>query len=281
MWSSRNESIADGSRRRCSRVASRISGNATSENAYSFTPHIVTCGSAIGRWVLRPRGGSHRNAAHVACIASIGGCAAEWRVYRRLCAGIADGCDVRASPDGVDCLLCPHGRRSGNPAWPLVRVRLPAPQYLSSASGRRCPRFRGVHLRHLPRRHCCRRSRHCPARPPVHPRVVIATSRYCGLLRDRCDRAPLDSLERSGSWCTAGFRPGRTAGLGLLARHGRTVCRSARCSSTLWRSHPNALGWLAVVEGWLLVTGTVAAWVMLSHAGADATSGNASDKAGE
>jgi len=35
----------------------------------------------------------------------------------------------------------------------------------------------------------------------------------------------------------------------------------------LWRSDPAALGWLAVVEGWLLVMGTVAAWVMLSHAG--------------
>jgi hypothetical protein len=35
----------------------------------------------------------------------------------------------------------------------------------------------------------------------------------------------------------------------------------------LWRSHPAGLGWLAFVEGWLLVMGTVAAWVMLSHAG--------------
>ena len=46
----------------------------------------------------------------------------------------------------------------------------------------------------------------------------------------------------------------------------------------LWRSHPAALGWLAVVEGWLLVTGTVAAWVMLSHAGGAPASGDASDK---
>jgi hypothetical protein len=46
----------------------------------------------------------------------------------------------------------------------------------------------------------------------------------------------------------------------------------------LWRSHPAALGWLAVVEAWLLVMGTVAAWVMLSHAGASA-SGDASDNA--
>ncbi len=41
----------------------------------------------------------------------------------------------------------------------------------------------------------------------------------------------------------------------------------------LWRSHPAALGWLAVVEGWLLVMGTVAAWVMLSHAGGASNGG--------
>ena len=44
----------------------------------------------------------------------------------------------------------------------------------------------------------------------------------------------------------------------------------------LWRSHPAALGWLALVEGSLLVVGTVAAWVMLSHAGGDDNAGNAS-----
>jgi hypothetical protein len=49
----------------------------------------------------------------------------------------------------------------------------------------------------------------------------------------------------------------------------------------LWRSHPSALGWLAVVEGWLLVMGTVAAWVMLSHAGSTPASGNTSGNAGE
>jgi hypothetical protein len=47
----------------------------------------------------------------------------------------------------------------------------------------------------------------------------------------------------------------------------------------LWRSHPSALGWLAVVEGWLLVTGTVAAWVMLSHAGGPPASGDTRDNA--
>jgi hypothetical protein len=49
----------------------------------------------------------------------------------------------------------------------------------------------------------------------------------------------------------------------------------------LWRSHPAALGWLAVVEGSFLVMGTVAAWVMLSHAGGAPTSGDASQNTGE
>jgi hypothetical protein len=48
----------------------------------------------------------------------------------------------------------------------------------------------------------------------------------------------------------------------------------------LWRSHPAALGWLAVVEGWLLVMGTVAAWVMLSHAGGAPASADTSDTIG-
>src|SRR5215212_237046 len=48
----------------------------------------------------------------------------------------------------------------------------------------------------------------------------------------------------------------------------------------LWRSHPAALGWLAVVEGWLLVLGTVAAWVMLSHAGGASDGSGTSDTTG-
>jgi hypothetical protein len=48
----------------------------------------------------------------------------------------------------------------------------------------------------------------------------------------------------------------------------------------LWRSHPGALGWLAVVEGWLLITGTVAAWVMLSHAGGASNGAATSDTPG-
>ena len=47
----------------------------------------------------------------------------------------------------------------------------------------------------------------------------------------------------------------------------------------LSRSHSAALGWLAVVEGWLLVMGTVAAWVMLSHAGGAPDSEDTNDAA--
>ena len=48
----------------------------------------------------------------------------------------------------------------------------------------------------------------------------------------------------------------------------------------LWRSHPGALGALAVVEGSLLITGTVAAWLMLSHAGGASNGGGTSDTTG-
>ena len=48
----------------------------------------------------------------------------------------------------------------------------------------------------------------------------------------------------------------------------------------LWRSHPGALGLLAVVEGWLLVMGTSAAWLMLSHAGGSPDPVDATDAVG-
>jgi hypothetical protein len=47
----------------------------------------------------------------------------------------------------------------------------------------------------------------------------------------------------------------------------------------LWRSHPDALGWLAVVEGWLLGMGTVVAWLMLSHAGVNSDPTGGGDSA--
>jgi hypothetical protein len=41
----------------------------------------------------------------------------------------------------------------------------------------------------------------------------------------------------------------------------------------LWSGHPDALGCLAIVEGWLLGQGTVAAWLVLSHAGGNPQDG--------
>ena len=143
--------------------------------------------------------------------------------------------------------------------------------------GGRCPRLRGVHVRHVPGRHRCRRARDCPARPPILPRVVVAAGLHCGLRRDRLDRSPLDSLERPSDWCTTGLPPGRMAGLGVSSGDERTVRGLIAVVVLLWRSHPAALGWLAVVEGWLLVMGTVAAWVMLSHAGGPPVPGDTSD----
>ena len=78
-----------------------------------------------------------------------------------------------------------------------------------------------------------------------------------------------------------GSAPDERRGWAYLLGMGGPYTGLLAVAALLWRSHPSALGWLAVVEGWLLVTGTVAAWVMLSHAGGDATSGDASDKAGE
>ena len=82
-----------------------------------------------------------------------------------------------------------------------------------------------------------------------------------------------------------GSRPGATPGewqgwayfLGMSAPYAGLIAVVA----LLWRSHPAALGWLAVVEGWLLIMGTVAAWVMLSHAGGASVSGDTSDQSGE
>jgi hypothetical protein len=38
----------------------------------------------------------------------------------------------------------------------------------------------------------------------------------------------------------------------------------------LWRESPAALGLLALLEVWLLIAGTLATWLLLSHAGQDA-----------
>ena len=80
-----------------------------------------------------------------------------------------------------------------------------------------------------------------------------------------------------------GARPGYTSGdwrgwAYLLGMSGPYAGLTAAVV-LLGRSHPAALGWLAVVEGWLLVMGTVAAWVMLSHAGGTPDAGDANDPA--
>jgi hypothetical protein len=78
-----------------------------------------------------------------------------------------------------------------------------------------------------------------------------------------------------------GYTPGKWWGwLYLLGMSGPYIGLLA-VVVLLWRSHPAALGWLAVVEGSFLVMGTVAAWVMLSHAGGAPTSDDASKKPGE
>jgi hypothetical protein len=79
---------------------------------------------------------------------------------------------------------------------------------------------------------------------------------------------------RSGS--TPDERRGWAYMLGMSGPYAGLLVATA----LLWRSHPGALGWLAVVEGWLLVTGTVAAWVMLSHAGGASNGGGTSDTTG-
>jgi hypothetical protein len=71
------------------------------------------------------------------------------------------------------------------------------------------------------------------------------------------------------------YAPGWVYFLGMSGPYAGLIIAVA----LLWLSHPAALGWLAVVEGWLLVMGTVAAWVMLSHAGGTPDAGDASDTA--
>jgi hypothetical protein len=74
-----------------------------------------------------------------------------------------------------------------------------------------------------------------------------------------------------------GFTPGEWQGVAyMLAMIGPYIGLLA-VAVLLWREHAGALGWLAVVEGWLLTMGTVAAWVMLSHAGG----GQDADAAGD
>jgi hypothetical protein len=50
-------------------------------------------------------------------------------------------------------------------------------------------------------------------------------------------------------------------------------------AALLWRSHPDALGWLAIVEAWLLLMGTVVAWLLLSNAGINPDAAGGGDSA--
>ena len=77
-----------------------------------------------------------------------------------------------------------------------------------------------------------------------------------------------------------GYTPAEWQGWAYLLGMGGPYVGLIAVAALLWRSHPNALGWLAIVEGWLLVMGTVAAWVMLSHAGASPDASDVSDTAG-
>ena len=74
-----------------------------------------------------------------------------------------------------------------------------------------------------------------------------------------------------------GYRPSAWQGWAYLLGMSGPYAGLIAVVILLWRSHPAALGWLAIVEGWLLVMGTVAAWVMVSHAGGPPTSVDTSD----
>lgn len=80
----------------------------------------------------------------------------------------------------------------------------------------------------------------------------------------------------SRSRSTADEWRGRAYMLGMSGPYAGLIAVAA----LLWQSHPEALGWLAVVEGWLLVMGTVAAWVMLSHAGGASNGGDPGEATG-
>ena len=60
------------------------------------------------------------------------------------------------------------------------------------------------------------------------------------------------------------LRPGQ--GITYMVGMGTPYLGVLAAAGLVWMGHPHALGWLAISEGWLVVMGTVAAWVMLSHA---------------
>ena len=78
-----------------------------------------------------------------------------------------------------------------------------------------------------------------------------------------------------------GYTPGEWRGWALLLGTSGPYVGLIAVVVLLWRSHPAALGCLAIIEGSFLVTGTVASWVMLSQAGNTPASADTSDSAPE
>jgi len=64
-----------------------------------------------------------------------------------------------------------------------------------------------------------------------------------------------------------GSAAGEWQGLVFLIGMGTPYLGLIIAALLVWRGHSHGLGLLAVVEGWFLVMGTTAAWILLSHAG--------------
>ena len=88
-------------------------------------------------------------------------------------------------------------------------------------------------------------------------------------------------LNVSASGSRPGYTPAAWQGWAYMLGMSGPYAGLIAVAALLWRSHPSALGWLAVAEGWLLVMGTVAAWVMLSHAGGAPAPADTSETTGE
>jgi hypothetical protein len=82
-----------------------------------------------------------------------------------------------------------------------------------------------------------------------------------GMVRVWVRLNPPDELARPG------LSPNQWQGWLAIAGLGGAPVGLVVAGVMLWSGHPDALGWLAIVEGWLLGQGSVAAWLVLSHAG--------------
>jgi hypothetical protein len=74
-------------------------------------------------------------------------------------------------------------------------------------------------------------------------------------------------LDRDASRPGAPAPPNRFRGLAYALLAAGAYVAVIAAALLLWAAHPDALGWLAIAEGWLLGAGTIAAWLLLSHAG--------------